>query len=299
MTITKKRLASSSAGSHRRNTLVVGLAVILFLGAGIAFWFHRRSLVNFVEAPGPRFTGTYAPAERANTGELTIVSWNIRFGENVDAAIKELRSVENLQDADLLLLQEMDQEGVDQIGRALGYNYVYYPASIHTNGRLFGNAVLSKWPIKESMKIVLPHASPTNQQRRIAVRAIVTVAGSEITAYSVHTETAVLSSAKRDEQVEHLSREIGLDGHECVIVGGDFNTISASSIRTLTERMKVLDLAPVTDQPQPTTKRGFLGFTLDHLFVRDLTPKEVGVWPETVASDHFPLWAVVSGCGQE
>lgn len=61
---------------------------------------------------------------------LRIVSFNIKFGRRIDAAI-EVLGTGNLRGADVLALQEMDEVGVERIARALKLNYVYYPGSIH------------------------------------------------------------------------------------------------------------------------------------------------------------------------
>jgi endonuclease/exonuclease/phosphatase family metal-dependent hydrolase len=265
---------------------------------GIVLWFYRRSFVNFVDASGPRYVGEYAPEAPPFAGQLNVVSWNIRFGEAIDAAIEELRSVAVLQDADVLLLQEMDEKGVERIAAALGYNYVYYPASIHNKvDRSFGNAVLSKWPIEETAKIVLPYASPHRNQRRIAVGATLDVDGVPVVAYSVHTEIPVLPNAWRDEQWDHLAEQIALGGDACIVVGGDFNTFTARSVEALGERMDRLGLAPVDEEPAPSTSLARLGFRPDHFFVRGLAPLETGVWAETKASDHYPIWTVLDACG--
>jgi endonuclease/exonuclease/phosphatase family metal-dependent hydrolase len=77
-----------------------------------------------------------------------VVNWNIKFGEKIDKAIEAFRDVEALKNADLILLQEMDEDGVKRIAYDLGLNYVYYPASIHDRtGRAFGNAILARWPM--------------------------------------------------------------------------------------------------------------------------------------------------------
>lgn len=298
--MTQEKQRPSSSRPHRRGRLLPASMLVLLLIAGSTFWLYRRSLlVNFTDPEGPRYSGDHGPQEWPFEGQFRVVTWNIRFGEEIDTAIEELRRVEALRDADVLLLQEMDELGVEQIAKALRYNYVYYPASIHRHGRAFGNAVLSKWPIQESAKIILPHASPTNEQRRIAVSALLTVGDEQIVAYSVHTETPVLSGAKRDEQVVSLGQAIAEEENACIVVGGDFNTIAPGSVQALTEQMRAIGLSPATDDPQPTARRAFLAFTLDHIFVRGLTPLATGTWPETAASDHFPVWAVLGSCEQQ
>jgi endonuclease/exonuclease/phosphatase family metal-dependent hydrolase len=284
---------------QKRGCLLFSALLIVAL-TGIVLWFYRRSFVNFVDASGPRYVGEHAPADPPFRGQLKVVSWNIRFGEAIDVAIEELRSVAVLQDADVLLLQEMDEKGVARIATALGYNYVYYPASIHNKvDRPFGNAVLSKWPMGETVKIVLPHASPHRNQRRIAVGATLKVDTVDVVAYSVHTEIPLLPNPWRDEQWDHLAEEITLAGDACIVVGGDFNTFTARSVQTLEERMDKLGLAPVDEEPAPSTSLARLGFRPDHFFVRGLAPLETGVWAETKASDHFPIWTVLDTCESE
>jgi hypothetical protein len=185
------------------------------------------------------------------------VSWNIRLGEEVDAAIAELQTVESLRNAACFFCRKWTRKGSTG---SRGAELQLCPLSgLHPYSRtLLWRAVLSKWPIFESMKIILPHASPANQQRCIAVGAIAAVANIIIAAYSVHTETPALSAAKRDEQVEHLPQEIALGGHERVVVGEDFDPVSASSRATLLERMEALDLVPVTGGPLTRTRKRFL-----------------------------------------
>jgi endonuclease/exonuclease/phosphatase family metal-dependent hydrolase len=96
----------------------------------------------------------------ADAATLRIVSFNIEFGVHVDSAIGLLTSDPALRAADVILLQEMDGEGTERVADALGFWYVYFPAIYHLRThREFGNAVLSRWPIVEDRKILLPHTA--------------------------------------------------------------------------------------------------------------------------------------------
>ncbi|HDZ59187.1 MAG TPA: endonuclease/exonuclease/phosphatase family protein, partial [Actinobacteria bacterium] len=113
---------------------------------------------NFCKPDGPRYEGSYAGGSARFSGELNVVSWNIKFAREIDTAIAELNETDQLRNADIMLLQEMDDEGVDAIARSLGLNYVYFPASVHCRtGKKFGNAVLARWEISGSAKLLLPH----------------------------------------------------------------------------------------------------------------------------------------------
>ncbi len=109
-----------------------------------------------------------------------------------------------MKEADIILLQEMNEEGVDKIAKSLEYNYVYYPASIHTHhGKNFGNAILTKMQISDSQKIILPYQNPKNGQKRIAVSATILINDYKVLVYSVHTETFWLSSRQRGSQLDY------------------------------------------------------------------------------------------------
>lgn len=249
---------------------------------------------NYPSPDSPLFTGSYAtpPAntELASDAELRVITWNIQFAEKIDQAIAEFQEVAGLQDADILLLQEMDETAVEQIAQTLGYNYVYFPASVHPqNDKNFGNAILAKWPISDPAKLLLPYENPTNQQMRIATRAVVTIGEREVLVYSVHTETIWLDEGKRLEQVETIVNDID-DGVDWVIVGGDFNTTSEAEVTAVTDLFADIELERVSTDAEPTVEKAGLGFTADHIFARGFIVQDNGVWVETAASDHFPVW---------
>lgn len=253
-----------------------------------------QSTQNFVRADGPVFIGAYAPEPPDFSGNLKVVTWNIKFAQEIDQAIGELQSQAELRGADFLLLQEMDETGVDAIARTLGYNYVYYPASVHAeNGLNFGNAILSKWPLSQPGKILLPHESPANGQRRIAVTAVAAVGDQAIPIYSLHIETIALSSEKQLQQSEAIVQEID-PAAGVVIAGGDFNTIAQIGITALEERFARANMTRVAPGNRSTVIKAGKGFTADHIFVRGGKRLDSGVWPQTAASDHFPVWVDLS-----
>ncbi len=249
---------------------------------------------NFCQPDRPVYQGSYAGSSGPFPGEFSVVSWNIKFANQVKAAIEELERAPQLRNADIILLQEMDETGVEAIAAALGLDYVYYPASVHCRtGRNFGNAVLSRWEIASSEKVLLPHESPRTGERRIAVRAFLDMAGRSVHAYSVHTETFALSAPKRYEQFRSLVDDIATLEQEPVVVGGDFNTIKAKNIIRLEEHLRQAGLERVSTGAEPTLRAGFLSFTFDHIFVRGLTGVANCVWRDTAASDHFPVWQLL------
>jgi len=252
-----------------------------------------RPIQNFLKPQEPLFTGSYADAQHVFNKEIKVITWNVKFSEEIDEALADLENIEKLKEADIILLQEMNEEGVDKIAKSLEYNYVYYPASIHTHhGKNFGNAVLTKMQISDSQKIVLPYQNPKNGQKRIAVRATIVIGEYKVFVYSVHTETFWLSSRQREVQLDYLINNIGLES-KYVIIGGDFNTIIPKSVVNLEKRFGRFGFERASKSAGPTVEVGVFRFTMDHIFTRNMIVLETGVRSETKASDHSPLWAML------
>lgn len=250
-----------------------------------------RTMENYTAPDGPIFTGNFAGSPPPVPSQIRVVSWNIRFGEEVATAVGEIRRNPNLANADIVLLQEMDEASVARLAQALAYNYVYIPASVHSHhGRNFGNAVLAKWPISQPEKLLLPFTNPSNGQRRIAAKAVVNVGDLPLTVYSVHTETYWLSSLGRRAQATAVVQDIPV-GQSPVIVGGDFNTISKTDGARLARQFADVGLARA--EAVPTVSIAGIDVTADHLFARSLAVAVAGS-AETAASDHKPIWVTFS-----
>ena len=169
---------------------------------------------NYLDPDGPRYVCDYTSAEPDPGGPLRVVSYNLAFGRNVPAAIAALETGP-LAGADLVLMQEMDAPGVDQIAKALGLRYVYYPASVK-HDQDWGNAVLSRWPLVEDHKLLLPYADPFSNSRRIATAARIDIGGREALIYSTHIATPSLGLGARLEQLETIiddAGDAGVAGH--------------------------------------------------------------------------------------
>ena len=85
---------------------------------------------NYENPTEPVFVGNFSDGCPVFEGTIKVVTYNISFARNVELAIRELDELTNLKDADIILLQEMDEAGTEAIARALAYNFVYVPASI-------------------------------------------------------------------------------------------------------------------------------------------------------------------------
>jgi endonuclease/exonuclease/phosphatase family metal-dependent hydrolase len=264
----------------------IGLAICLTLAACSTFQ-------NYEGPETPRYSGAYAPSLPPADGTIKVVSYNIKFGIKTDQAIADLTQIPELADADLLLLQEMDSSGANRIASRLRDNYVYYPASIEpATKRDFGNAVLSRWPIRRTQKVLLPHARPFRGERRIAAFAEIQVGRFRVLACSAHTETMWLGRRGRADQlaavIESLPREA-----RCVVVGGDLNTVNLEAVRAAERAFGRAGFEAVSRGIGPTVRgepTGLVAPQSDHIFVRGMTVIARGKARSARASDHFPIW---------
>jgi endonuclease/exonuclease/phosphatase family metal-dependent hydrolase len=245
---------------------------------------------NHTGADGPLYMGGHAGEPPAGGGEILIVSYNLHFGEAVAEAVAAFRDTAALQAADIILLQEMDEAGVDTFARTLGYNYVYYPASVGPNGHNFGNAILSLWPIEDPAKLILPGVHPLSGQQRTATRATVRLGGEAVRVYSTHLEIATAPPSMRVRQSAAILKDIPADT-AYVIVGGDFNTVTPRGVTLLGKQFSAGQMHHDSAGLGPTLRRfGVRPSAADHLFSRGFSRLDAGVLHEVGASDHFPVW---------
>lgn len=243
----------------------------------------------FPDPAGPRFAGgepPYAGRPAPGPDTLTVASFNLRWGQEVDSALAVLRAEPRLASADILLLQEMDEAGTRRIAEELGLAFVYYPAIYRpATGRNFGNAVLSRWPIVEDAKLVLPHRAIFAWTQRTATRASIRIGSTLVQVYSLHLATPV-NLALRDRRNQLRAVLSDAARHPHVIIGGDLNSGSVGGM--VAERGYAW---PTRYGPRTV----FFG-RWDHIFFKGLTPLEEGssgtVADVRGASDHKPVWAV-------
>ncbi len=248
---------------------------------------------NYPDPARPAYESAFgAPVdpETETPSVIRVVTFNIEHGERVVEAVEALRSRSELAGADVVLLQEMQAPGVEQIARELSLNAVYYPASHHTRqDRDIGNAVLSPWPIEAHWKIVLPHLSRFSHHARVAVAARVRVGERRLRVYSLHIGTPInLSGEQRREQLAAVVGD-ARDSPDPVLIAGDFNG------KGMAEWLAGQGFDwPTRDVGKTTT---LLSFSFDHVLVRSLRtvgdPGAGVVRDAGPISDHYPVWVTL------
>jgi endonuclease/exonuclease/phosphatase family metal-dependent hydrolase len=261
---------------------IIAVFILLFTVL-IIFW--RRHYINYTDPKGEIIHGDFADSTNAFDGTLQVATWNLHFGENLEEIITTLEKTDELNNADLLLLQEIDEDGVENIARSLHYNYIYYPTVFsRQRGKEYGLAILSSWPLKDSEKILLPNWLPGWVENRYAIKAVASVQSKDITVFNTHLDVAWMR-----KQGEFLGVELA-DRIGPAILGGDFNTWQPSSIAALESYMQNIGMKRLTRGTGNTFETNILQFTLDHIFSNQALDYNAGVYRQTDASDHFPVW---------
>ena len=229
-----------------------------------------RSYHNYIHPREPRYVSLNATHQKQSfSGIIKVITYNIKLSRKTHKALKLLTEHNELNNADIICLQEMDPHGVDLIARKLNYNFVYYPAILHPrNDKDFGNAVLSKWPILNDEKIILPKLGGGKLQR-IAVSATLSINNIKVMVFSVHMKVFV----------RHFQRRIPIDriigaiepSVEHCIIAGDFNTFSRSNRRAILKPFNEANFQFATNNIGWTYKHWYLlnkKSTLDYIFAR-------------------------------
>lgn len=262
--------------------LLLGLAQGPLAGCSVVY--------NYDDPDGPRFAGSYSVTSDRSADSFNLVTFNIQFAERVSTAIAEIEKTPALSEAGVMVLQEMDNSGSDAIAEHFGFDYVYYPGSKH-HGKDFGNAVLSRWPIVDDHKLILPHRNPSNGRIRIAVAASLDTPEGVVEVYSVHTETPWLGPRARLEQSEAIAEDAA-GVPEPLAIAGDFNSLEGGSVDATAEIFTDRGYSWATKNVTDTVDSPVGAFTLDHVFTKGYEVLSAHT-QATEASDHQPVWVVL------
>ena len=263
---------------------MIAVTVRRALGVSAALLAGCATAHNYTDPAGPRFGGN-AVAVAADADTLKVVVFNVEYARHVDRAVALVRKDHALRNPDIVLLQEMDEPGAHAFADSLGFGYVYFPSTLHpATNRDFGNAVLSRYPIENERKIILPFLARWRHTQRAAVGATIVVGERRIRVYSVHIATFVGNGpGSRRAQLEAVLADA--DSFPVVVLGGDFNSAT------------VPELALGRGFTWPTRHLGHTEsfWSMDHILLKGLAAAP-GVSSGLVredfgASDHTPVWA--------
>ena len=252
--------------------------------------------------------GSLLASEAVQPARLVrVLSYNIHHGEGTDGRIDLERIAQVIANTrpDLVALQEVDRNversgGVDQaaeLARLTGLR-MEFGQTIPLQGGQYGNAVLSRWPIRRVSNHSLP--SPAGGEARAVLVAQIAVPagddGEAITLLATHFHHTQ-DPMNRVASAEALEKMFPADpgGAESVpmLLVGDLNaTPESRPIALLQKLWSMADgsrLAPTSPASAPRRK-------IDYVMYRPggrWRVVESRVVEEMVASDHRPLLAVL------
>jgi len=269
------------------------------MGLLLGCLFSCQALKFYGDAEEPMFSsGGRETASAESSDSLNVVTFNIKKARKIQLAIAEMKEIERTTPVDIYLLQEMNEEGVDAIAKGLGLNYLYIPFSYDRVDRKdIGNAILTKGTIRNSGKLILPHAKWQNQQRRGVTIGEVDIHEKKILVLSVHTETVAMSRRMRMDQVDSVVRYSQQESsrYRYVLVGGDFNTAFPKYSRSVVQEFNNIGFDWQTSKVGSTAKAmmGLVTPVNDYLFSRGFTGTNAFAIRSSRSSDHYPVFATL------
>ena len=233
---------------------------------------------------------------------IKVMTYNIHHANPPSKAkdsvidLKAIADVINKAKPDLVALQEIDvhnaRAGMDVneaavLGKLTGMNY-HFTRAIYYRGGEYGDAVLSKFPIVDSMDYHLPKIEGTNEETRSLCMIKVMLPGKkQIYFASTHLGLTKESRVLQAEKLSGIIKSLSLP----LIIAGDFNATPES------ETIKVLDSVltrscksgcPFTIPTiHPKHEIDYIMYTPSDNF-KVLNHETIA---ETYASDHLPVIA--------
>ena len=231
---------------------------------------------------------------------LRIATYNVHRCRGLDGRTRPDRIAAVLSDidADIVALQEVVGAGprgvshIEELGAALGMGWVMATVR-HLRGHQFGNAVLSRLPIRQHLDHDL---SWKTCEPRCAQRVDIGVDGSTLHIYNVHLGTAILERRHQAERLAALVSDRHVSGPKLVL--GDFNEWMRGLATTLlSTKLQSVDLRSYLRR-RWTYPGLFPILHLDHIYYAGRLEVVHIHLPRTrlalVASDHLPLVADIA-----
>lgn len=279
--------------SHRRVSLIRSIASRLFSikAAVIAFLLVLMASPHAKAAEPPH--------------QLRVLCYNVHWCKGTDGKydVARVADVINKAKPDLVALQEVDV-GVKRSGRVhdvrelsklTGLAARFGPTQ-HYEGGLFGNAVMTKLPILDVAIHPLPYTESSAERTTYPRGAIaVTMEGPDgkpLRFVSTHFQHNVQED--RVAEAKTINKLFAADGDNLrTILAGDMNALPDAE--PVTELLKKWTNA-IDEAETPTAPATKPRSRIDYVFYRnteDFRLVESNVIPESIASDHRPVLAVL------
>jgi endonuclease/exonuclease/phosphatase family metal-dependent hydrolase len=243
--------------------------------------------------------GCVTSSRRADFPTFRVMTYNIHHGEGLDGKVDMTRIAALIKEerADIVALQEVDK-GVARTARRdlpaelaalTGMTYVF-SNNFHYQGGEYGNAVLTRFPVKSwnncHYKMIRP-----NEQRGI-LQVVLDVRGRELVFMNTHIDSRPDDAERWLNVGEMEALEKQYHGRPMILCG-DFNDVPTGRIyRRMSETFhdtwaRVGQGHGFSFPANKPTKR------IDYLWIsKDEALMPLKTWiPESEASDHLPVVA--------
>lgn len=253
-------------------------------------FFTLLALVIIIGSVSCASTGNQDDAEGSKT--LRVMTYNIHHAAGMDEKVdlERIAAIIDAEDPDVVALQEVDSKttrvkGSDQpaeLAKLTGMNVHYAPAFDLLGGQ-YGQAVLSKAPIRDVQVVQLPRLK---DEQRIAIVATISHPSGDFRFVATH-----LTHNNEEERIGQVKGLLGaLASMEPMptILAGDLNAVPGSPpierlLETFQDASGEASLTHPAEEPR---------IKIDWILLAKPSPWTVSaakVVEETVASDHRPV----------
>ncbi|MDA2935617.1 endonuclease/exonuclease/phosphatase family protein [Patescibacteria group bacterium AH-259-L05] len=251
-------------------------------------------------------TACEGPTEsiQAEPIQLRVLSYNIHHGEGTDGVIdlERIAEIINATNPDIVALQEVDRgmsrtNGVDQpaeLARLTGLTAIFEPNAYYDGE--YGSAVLTRLPIIQYRNHLLPYVHFIEQRGMLEVELGISREGNRddvaLRLFATHLDFRT-TDTERLAEVDSIETIVSTTLGSPMILTGDLNDVPES--RTLAIFKRIWSIASdgkdLKTAPSHSPRR-----QIDYILYHPQDQWkviEVYVIPETVASDHRPIFAVL------
>lgn len=231
---------------------------------------------------------------------IRVLSYNIHHAEGIDGKLDLERIARVIAAAkpDIVALQEVDQKTerthkVDQpteLARLTGMA-VAFGGNIRLQGGAYGNAVLSKYPLKRHENQALPCFKEGEQRGVLEVEMEVPGLAEPLLLLATHLDHRA-DDRERVASARQINERAAKAGQRPMLLAGDLNDVRES--QTLKTLQTVWTCA--NREPKPTIPVDKPTRQIDFILVRPVERwqvTEVTVLEEAIASDHRAVLAVL------
>ncbi len=255
-------------------------------------------IVDFIQQHSLQRNGLQASAA-IDPVTLRVLSYNIHHAEGTDRQL-DLQRIANVilsVKPDIVALQEVDRlvkrtKNVDQPAELarLTSMHAAFGANIELQGGHYGNAVLSRWPIRKHSNDLLP-CYQNGEQRGILQASIPLPDGTELCFLCTHFDHRSDDHERVASAVVVNSKITGFNNRPALLAGDLNDTIDSPALKELLKHWQ-----PTSTQIQPTIPVEHPNRQIDFILMHPSNRWKIiesKVLPETVASDHRAIMAVL------